>query len=69
MEHTIMSNEETPHETDTDQTAGIDRRNFIKTGIAGAAGIAAVGAGMNTAVAQPVAPGPPKRSLLNRRSA
>ncbi len=53
-----MSNEETPHETELQSTAGIDRRNFIKTGIVGAAGIAAVGAGMNTALAQPQAPGP-----------
>ncbi len=53
-----MSNEDTPHETDNEQTADIDRRNFIKTGIVGAAGIAAAGAGMNAAVAQPTAPGP-----------
>jgi 3-oxoacyl-[acyl-carrier protein] reductase len=53
-----MSNEDTPHETDNQQTADIDRRNFIKTGIVGAAGIAAVGAGVNAAVAQPTAPGP-----------
>ena len=53
-----MNSEDTPHETDNEQTADIDRRNFIKTGFAGAAGIAAAGAGMNAAVAQPTAPGP-----------
>ena len=53
-----MSNEETPQETENEQTADIDRRQFIKTGIAGAAGIAAVGAGMNAAMANPTAPGP-----------
>ena len=41
---------------------GLDRRNFLKTGLAGAAGIAAVGAGMNTVSAQPVAPGPQART-------
>ena len=57
-----MSNEDTPPEADNESTAGIDRRNFIKTGFAGAAGIAAVSAGMNTAMAQPEAPGPQPRT-------
>ena len=47
-----MSNEETPHETDNEQTAGIDRRNFL---LAGAAGITAAGSGISAAQAQ--APG------------
>jgi NAD(P)-dependent dehydrogenase (short-subunit alcohol dehydrogenase family) len=47
-----MSNEETRHETDNEETAGIDRRNFL---LAGAAGITAAGAGISTAQAQ--APG------------
>ena len=36
---------------------GIDRREFLMAGAAGAAGIAAAGVGMNTAWAQPKAPG------------
>jgi 3-oxoacyl-[acyl-carrier protein] reductase len=47
-----MSNEETRHETDDEQTTGIDRRNFL---LAGAAGISAAGAGIGVAQAQ--APG------------
>ncbi len=47
-----MSNEETSHETDNEETAGIDRRNFL---LAGAAGITAAGAGISAAQAQ--APG------------
>ncbi len=53
-----MNNEETQHEGENEKTVGIDRRDFMKTGLAGAAGIAAVGAGMNAALAQPTAPGP-----------
>jgi 3-oxoacyl-[acyl-carrier protein] reductase len=53
-----MSKEETSHETENQETPGVDRRNFIKTGFAGAAGIAAASAGMNAAQAAPVAPGP-----------
>jgi len=37
---------------------GIDRREFLMAGAAGAAGIAAAGVGMNTAWAQPKAPNP-----------
>ena len=37
---------------------GIDRRHFLMTGVAGAAGIAAAGVGMNTAWAQPKPPDP-----------
>ena len=44
------------------ENSGLDRRDFIKTGIAGAAGIAALGAGMNTATAQPVAQEPQPRT-------
>jgi NAD(P)-dependent dehydrogenase (short-subunit alcohol dehydrogenase family) len=36
---------------------GIDRRRFLKAGAVGAAGIAAAGAGVNAAMAQPKAPG------------
>ncbi len=36
---------------------GINRRDFMKAGAIGAAGIAATGIGMNTALAQPKAPG------------
>ncbi len=36
---------------------GINRRDFLMAGAAGAAGIAAAGVGMNTASAQPKAPG------------
>jgi 3-oxoacyl-[acyl-carrier protein] reductase len=50
-----MSNEKTPHGTGSEEAAGIDRRHLL---MAGAAGIAAAGAGMNTASAQPKAPGP-----------
>ena len=42
--------------------AGNDRRDFIKTGFLGAAGLAAASAGMNTAAAQPTAPGPKART-------
>jgi 3-oxoacyl-[acyl-carrier protein] reductase len=44
------------------QDPSLDRRSFLKTGLAGAAGIAAVSAGMNTASAQPTAPGPQART-------
>jgi NAD(P)-dependent dehydrogenase (short-subunit alcohol dehydrogenase family) len=49
--------------------AGVDRRDFIKTGFAGAAGIAAVGAGLNAAVAQPTAPQPRTNSKTGIRTA
>ena len=39
-------------------TSGINRRDFLMAGAAGAAGLAAVGAGMGTALAQPKAPDP-----------
>jgi len=41
---------------------GVDRRRFLKAGAAGAAGIAAAGAGMNAAVAQPKPPGDTPRT-------
>jgi len=53
-----MSNEETKKQLD-EQATGIDRRDFL---LAGAAGIAAAGAGITTASAQPAAPGPQPRT-------
>lgn len=50
-----MTNEKRPQESDSQLTSGIDRRNFM---LAGAAGLAAAGAGMSAAQANPVAPGP-----------
>ena len=45
----------TSHDKDL-ETQGMDRRNFLRTGAAGAAGIAATGVGLGTASAQPEAP-------------
>ena len=57
MEYANMTDEKQFQESSGEEKGGIDRRQLLKVGAIGAAGIAAAGLGMNTASAEMIVPG------------